>query len=129
MRIRRICSSKKQYESHAENFIKYFTKRGYVKVTLAHTSNEVLKMNQKEPLNLIRNARGPEQNQIPLVLTWSHIFKEISKIIHHHHYKLSKKCPEFKRTFPEPPLVAYRRTKNIKDMLVRTNHWTNEESK
>ena len=46
----------------------------------------------------------------------------ISKVLQSCFKRAAAHSQDFSRVFQQPPLVAYRRTKNIKDSLVRANH-------
>jgi hypothetical protein len=55
---------------------------------------------------------------VPLVLTYHPSLEKISGIIRHH-WKEIEKSETLAKLFPEPPVVAFRRPKSIKDTLVR----------
>ena len=55
------------------------------------------------------------------MVTWHHKFAPLSKILHAQYAKAAK-SEEFRDTFPEPPIMAYRRAKNLSDKLIRANH-------
>ena len=128
MRIRRICSKIGDYKKNSQVFINFFTNRGYKRQNITSIANEVGQMNREELLASKQGSSQKEnQQRVVLVITWSHKFGQIPKIIHHHYDQLIKQFPNFKQTFPEPPIVAYRRTKNIRDYVVRANHWKKNE--
>jgi hypothetical protein len=56
--------------------------------------------------------------RIPLVLTYHLSLEKISGIVRHH-WKEIEKSETLTKLFPEPPVVAFRRPKSIKDTLVR----------
>jgi hypothetical protein len=56
--------------------------------------------------------------RVPLVLTY-HPFLEKMSGIFRHHWKEIQKCVTLTKLFPEPPVIAFRRPKSIKDTLVR----------
>ena len=125
MRIRRICTKLEDYEKNSLSFIKFFVSRGYNKEALMKVSDEVKKMNREELLNHKKQLTTNTQHQkrTTLVVTWSHKFTQISKILHHNYSRICKQYPQFKETFPEPPMVAYKGTKNLRNHFVRANHW------
>jgi hypothetical protein len=55
---------------------------------------------------------------VPLVLTYQPSLEKISGIVRHH-WKEIEKSETLTKLFPEPPVVAFRLTKSIKDTLVR----------
>jgi hypothetical protein len=58
------------------------------------------------------------KNRVPLVLTYHPSLEKISRIVRHH-WKEIEKSETLAKLFPEPPVVAFRRPKSIKDTLVR----------
>jgi hypothetical protein len=56
--------------------------------------------------------------RVPLVLTYHPSLEKISGIVHHH-WKEIEKSETLAKMLPEPPVVAFRRLKSIKDTLVR----------
>ena len=78
-------------------------------------------MNRNEILEY-RPQNSKANSRIPLVLSYHHKYTGISKVIHSCYNRVSSQFHEFTSVFPQPPLVAFRRTTNIKDKLVRANH-------
>ena len=56
--------------------------------------------------------------RVPLVLTYHPSLEKIPGIVRHH-WKEIEKSETLAKLFPEPPVVAFRRPKSIKDTLVR----------
>jgi hypothetical protein len=56
--------------------------------------------------------------RVPLVLTYHPSLEKIAGIVRHH-WKEIEKSETLAKLFPEPPVVAFRRPKSIKDTLVR----------
>ena len=63
--------------------------------------------------------------RIPLVISWHHKFRDISRILRNNYDMITSKYPDLKKVFPNPPMVAFRRTTNIKDLVVTAKHWKN----
>ena len=59
--------------------------------------------------------------RVPFVLTWHTKFQGISKILHYNYTSMITKYPTLKEIFPEPPLLSFRRNKNLKDLLVHSD--------
>lgn len=59
-----------------------------------------------------------------MVIDWHHKLKGISEILHYHYNRIASHNPQFKEHFPQPPIVAYRRARNVGDKIVRARHWT-----
>jgi hypothetical protein len=56
--------------------------------------------------------------RVPLIFTYHPSLEKISGIVRHH-WKEIEKRETLAKLFPEPPVVAFRRPKSIKDTLVR----------
>jgi len=121
IRIRRICTHISDYWTAAREFTNYFASRGYKREQLVKTANEVAQFDRNRLLNKQAAPQSSSQNRIPLVLTWHHKFAPFSKILHEQYAKAAQ-SQVFKKTFPEPPIIAYRRAKNFSDKLIRANH-------
>ena len=66
---------------------------------------------------LLRKKVKPAKKVFPLVLDYNPILPDIQKVIKKHFYLLNS-SPEVKEIFPSKSIFsAYRRTKNLKDML------------
>jgi hypothetical protein len=103
-------------------YIDFFAKRGYNKKHLQETANEVLKLDRICLLTQKKPTMN-DPNRIPLVLDYHHKYCQISRIIYQNYENTVKTHPQFKQVFPQPPIVAFRRQKNLKDRLVKAKHW------
>ena len=56
--------------------------------------------------------------RIPLVVTYHPDLKHLSSVIREH-WHLIEQDPTLKKLLPEPPVMAYRRPKSLRDILVR----------
>ena len=121
LRIRRICTSLTDYDTHASRFIQYFIKRKYNKAQVEQKYEEVRAMKRDDILEY-RTKSVEHDSKIPLVVTYHHKFMGISKVLQSCSKRAAAHSQDVSRVFQQPPLVAYRRTKNIKDSLVRANH-------
>ena len=61
-----------------------------------------------------------EKDQNTLLVTQYHPnLPSLSRIIRKHWEVMTKEAPKLKKVFPKPSVVAYKRTQNLKDLLVR----------
>ena len=58
-------------------------------------------------------------NRVPLVITYHTINTKVVRILTRN-FKLLQECQDTNAIFKEPPIVAYRRDKNLSDILVRS---------
>ena len=118
LRLRRICSNDGDLRNRIEELQLYLEQRGYNKEALA-PQFECATTKPREDC-LLPSLKKHQSPQIPLVVTYSPTLPSLSKIAgqHHHILHLSERT---KRAFPKPPTIAYRRPKNLRDLLVRAD--------
>ena len=119
LRIRRICTFTRDYEHHAEQFVNHFVKRGYKESRLRKMKEEIKLMDREE---LLQPKAPTSSERTPLVITYHHKFTGIAQVLRRSYQRMLSKHTDSAKIFPEPPLVAYRRTTNIRDKIVRANH-------
>ena len=119
IRIRRICSTLNLYWKHTDEYIKHFAKRGYQVSYLKEISAEIASKQREE---FLFPKEQPQNERIPLVITYHHKFREISKILHKNYKTMITQAPNMKKIFPQPPMVAFKRNANIKDKIMRAKH-------
>ena len=125
IRIRRICTHLQDYWVNANQFIEFFSNRGYNQQNLIKCASEIANTPRDSYLKEQLKPRNDEKgSRTPLVVSWHHKFKGIADILHYHYNRIASHHPQFKETFPEPPIVAYRRAINVGDKIIRAKHWT-----
>ena len=120
IRIRRICSSLEEFDKHAEKYVNHFVRRNYSRKHVIQHYNTVRSMNRDSLLNY-RQATE-DTARIPLVLTYNHKFSGIGRVLLDVYKRTALQHNTFRKIFPSVPFVAYRRTKNLRERLVRANH-------
>ena len=119
MRIRRICTFDGDFDHHSKQFVDFFVKRGYKESQVRKTREEVRGMDREE---LLAPKPPATTERTPLVITYHHKFTGIGRVLRRAYQHMLAKHTDSAKVFPEPPLVAYRRTSNIKDKIIRANH-------
>ena len=69
-----------------------------------------------------------KEDKIPLITKFHSNLPSLSSIIRKHWGVLIDEDPRLKRVFPQPSVVAYRRGKNLKDLLVKAKIYTKRKS-
>jgi hypothetical protein len=72
--------------------------------------------------NLLQYNTKKLNNRVPLVITYSKALPNIHGILKKNKKILYNSEKKMKRNFDEPPIVSYKRDKNIKDILVHRKH-------
>ena len=119
IRIRRICSFIEDYSENVKIFTKIFLKRGYKLKNLNKIAIEVSNMNRDE---LLEDKVKVKNDRIPLVITWHHHLKDLPYIVQRAYSKTAEKHPEFTETFKKPPMLAFRRPRNLFSHLVHSKY-------
>ena len=67
---------------------------------------------------LKKSEKSNQGNRVPLVVTYHPALPKLHQILRRH-LSILHVSERMKQAVPNPPLVAYRRPKNLKDLLVR----------
>lgn len=117
LRLRRICSNQSDFVRHCRNLKKHLTSRGHSSRRVQKAINKVKSLPRDNVL-AEKLPPKPKDGQVPLVLTYHPSLPPIRKIAHANHHILHT-ADRLQRAVPEPPIVAFRRPPNLRDILVR----------
>ncbi|OCT67316.1 hypothetical protein XELAEV_18038609mg [Xenopus laevis] len=109
LRLRRICSSDKDFKQEAYKLYQRFKMRGYKTRTLHRAYQWAVTQNQED---LLYKAK--------LIMTYNKNDKDIRSIIHKHLDILSKD-PVLSKLVTPRPLFSYRRSTSIGDLLTHSH--------
>ena len=121
IRIRRICTNLTDYWDNASKFVAYSQSLGFNVQFLNKIVRQVAETSQTslfEKNSIPQVLEMPENNRVPFVVTWHHKLSALPKILHRNYETMVKKFPELKCIFPQPPVVAFRHYRNLKNLLV-----------
>ena len=109
LRLRRICSNPDNYKLRTNELIDYLANRSWIEIQRA---SDILRT------DALTNKPKTQTETTPFVITYNPALPNLAHIIHKHSNVLysSDRC---RNVFKNLPLVAYRRCKNISDILVR----------
>ena len=129
IRIRRICSSVSDYQYHAQRFLEFFVRRGYKDNLLRKQIREVADMPRHELLT-VKPKPKPEDypSRTVLSVAWHPRLQFLQRALHSSYKRFSTKYATLKEVFPEPPLVAFRRNRTLRDTLVHAQHGDKQQS-
>ena len=119
LRLRRICSDDADFVNKATEMKEYFRVRGYPN-KLVH--NDLKKVPTVRTTLLTPTPTGHNEStntKVPLVLTYNPFNIGIRRILLDN-FSILSSDPEARRIFREPPLVSYRRERNLCDILVHS---------
>ena len=114
-RLLRICSDRETLKLRLEELKCLLLSREYRKKSIEDSIQRVLNMDRNEALKY----KPKQQNDRTIfVLTYNPALPSVSKILQKH-WRVMVGDPYLKEVFPRPPMVAFRRAKNLKDHLIR----------
>ena len=115
LRIRRICSNEQNADKHLNNLSNQLQLRGYRSNTVDAAIDKAKQISRSDLLTYKVSDR--KSDRVPLVLTYDSRFAQTSQIINKHMHLLYQ-SERMKHVFKEPPLVSFRRSRNLQDLLV-----------
>ena len=118
LRAKRIVSTDEELEKSLTMMTARFRERGYPRKLLKMHRERVTKLDRTRALEGSRQEK--HMSRIPFISTYTEKSKEIGNIIKHHWPILTKSLggiPEFSN----PPLLSYRRARNLKDQLIKAD--------
>ena len=108
-------------------YTKFFVRRGYSKAILDKLAQETFSTKQEDLLN--GTSLKEKKDRIPLVVNWHHKFSDFSRILQENYRRVVQSYPDFQAVFPHPPMVAFRRQRNLADRIVKSKHWREPHKK
>ena len=118
-RLRRICSTDGAFAIRIDQLKEYLSIRGYPANVIQKQIQKAKDISRSEALQP-RQSKKKNEDRVPLVMTYDPSHSSISSTIQKYLPILhsSRRC---KDAIPKPPMVAFRRPINIKDMVVRSS--------
>ena len=116
LRARRICTKEQDFIEAAERMKGYFMQRGFDQSAIEETISEVLKKPREEALTY---KKKKSSDRVPFVVTYHPRLRMMGRVLHKN-FKLLQSNERLQKAFPEPPMVAFKRLKNLRDILVHT---------
>ena len=116
LRLRRICSSTSVLEQRILEYSNFFVACGYKRDRALSEMRKVLSLTQDESL---RVRERHTTSRIPFVTTYNPRTSYIAEVANRHWHFLQSK-ERLAHIFRERPVIAYKRSKSLRDVLVRT---------
>ena len=117
LRIKRICSNEQTTKKRLGELKCHLKKRGYNNASINHCFNKASGIDRKD---LIQYKEKNANNRVPFVITYHPALSNLSSIVREH-WTTIQKHPELCKIFKEPPVLAFRKPKSLKDILVRAD--------
>ena len=116
LRLRRLCSDDTDFNNKCEEMCQFFKKRGYpdsAVTTGKHCAQEIDRETAPQ------TSQNEETDRIPFTLTYHPQNLAIKNVILKN-FKILSNDPETKHIFSLPPLISFKRDKNLGNFLVRS---------
>ena len=116
--LRRICSTETSFDNRATELKNYLTKRGYKDNFVKEQIRRAKPISRNEALQEHTPDDTKKTNRVPFIITHNPALPNIHKILHRKQPILHS-SERLSEIFKETPVVAYRRSPNLRDLLVR----------
>ena len=126
--VLRICSDRATFLKRIEEMRQHLLSRTYHPKNLESAFKRILKVERSEALQKVEKTSEKDTNS-PFVITYHPKLPSITNITRKHWNVMCDDSPKLKKCFPNPPVVAYKRHKNLRDLLIRSKVQTRRSSK
>ena len=113
LRGKRICSKQSDFVTFSNQLKSSFQKRGYREELIDHHIERASNVTRSEALTQ-RPRKG--NHRMTFVTTYNRTNPNIREILSKH-WHLLQLDPELKKVFKDPPMMAFKRNRNLGDML------------
>ena len=117
LRIRRICSTTDAFENRVKELTSHLKRRGY---SLQEISTAIAKARSHKRGDLLsyRPKEESTDTATPFVMTYHPELPKVKEIVNKH-WSIIDSSERLKKVFPKKPVMAYRRPKSLRDLLVK----------
>lgn len=115
LRVKRICSTEAKTKQRLGELRCHLKQRGYNNKNISIGFNKANNISRDQ---LLQYREKKTNNRVPFVLTYHPAFKDIARTIRER-WTTIEKHHQLSKIFPEPPVMAFRKPKSLKDQLVR----------
>ena len=123
LRLKRICSNPIDFVRKSSTYAQYFISRGYDKADIEGAIREVTKLKREDLL--ADQPKKKKSERIVFTCNWHPHLGRLSSFLKRNFFHLNNDR-NLSEIFQEPPLVAFRRAKTIRNEVVRTDHTITE---
>ena len=116
-RLRRLCSEQDDFESKTQEMSTFFNNSNYPTTVTNSAMEKVSPLTQEDAL--LPADKQNTNERIPITLTFHPLSQQVKHILYNN-FNLLTDDVETADIFQSLPLMAYRREKNINDILIRT---------
>ena len=123
LRLHCLCSEDSDFSSKSEEMCEFFDKRGYPASVVEAGYHRAQQIDRQ---SVLKTSQRENNNRILFTLTL-HPHNHAVKSIILKNFKLLQNDPDTGKIFSHPPLISFKRDKNISNFLVRSAFQTSEQ--
>ena len=123
LRLRHLCSDDSDFSNKSKEMCQFFEKRGYPASVIQAAHHRAQQIDRQSAL---QTSQKEKNDRIPFTLTF-HTQNNPVKAIILNNFKILQNDPETGATFSQPPLISFKRDKNVRNFLVRSTFKTIEK--
>ena len=118
LRIKRICSTKKDFDYHSREQKERYLKQGYDQKLVDEQLKKVDKLVRGNPLQE-KDQEQQDPKLIPLILTYSRFLPNLTAV-GRKNWNILQTNKNLRELFQEQPITAFKRNKNLKEIIGST---------
>ena len=124
LRFNKICYNRSDLHNNCKRLLNTLTKRGYNKKDTTTQINRAISVPRNELLNKIKPSNT---ERLPLTVTYNRTLPDFKAIIDKNRHILQIE-PKLKEIFAEPPIFAFKRNKNLRDIIGGSKVFDNKKN-
>ncbi|XP_076455795.1 uncharacterized protein LOC143290328 [Babylonia areolata] len=117
LRLRGICSSDLDFDKEAQKMSTFFAARHYPEDIVQTALKRARSVTRSEALT--PRKFGENEDRAVAVIPYHPHNLPVSRILREN-FNLLQQDPDLRDVFPKPPLIAFQKDKNLRDMLVKS---------
>ena len=116
LKFNKICYNRSDLHNNCKRLLNTLTKRGYSKTDTTTQINRAITIPRNELINKIKTSNEHLTEHLPLTVTYNRTLPDLKTIIDKNWHILQIE-PKSKEIFAEPPILAFKRNKNLRDII------------
>ena len=124
-RLKRICSSEADYKVRLDELSSNLLSRGYCNKVIKSAFQRLNQISREQALQKVSKTK---KNNTTFTLTYDPRMNSPSEIVKRH-YMIASNDPSFRKNFPEIPRIAFRRSRNLGELLMRSKLYEVNENR
>ena len=125
-RLLRICSDQKTFLERLGELRQDLLSRQYPAKIIHEAFERVKQIPRSVALQKVEKKQSDRE---PLVLTYHPCLPSVTQVVRKHFGVMTEQCPRLRRCFKKPSVVAYKRSQNLAEILIRAKIKTKRCSK